>query len=68
MTAAPRHLPPSPPGPWFRAVCALDCSACDATIFGGQQARADMDGGFLCRVCGQRGAGTEEILLREGLL
>jgi hypothetical protein len=57
------RTPPKRPdlGPWFTAGFDSDCDGtsddCEGTILEGEQARADGEGGYLCRACGEEAEG-----------
>jgi hypothetical protein len=61
-------LPPPDYGPWFQARYRGECDGCGAEIRAGDQIRSDNDGGYLCGLCGDRGGGTRDVQVREGLL
>lgn len=39
-------------GPWFIAAYYSECADCSTDIEPGDEIRADGDGGYLCRECG----------------
>jgi hypothetical protein len=46
-------------GPWFVAAYHGECDGCGADIDDGDEIRADGEGGYLCRDCGQEAEAEE---------